>query len=51
MKLKAHSKIRNHVARSPLLQKGGLHQTEEVQTLHRKHRKQAKLAIKRMDWA
>ncbi|MBF7686749.1 hypothetical protein [Acinetobacter rathckeae] len=51
MKLKAHAKIRNHVARSPLLQKGGVHHTEEFQALHRKQRKQAKLAIKRMNWS
>lgn len=50
MKLKKHQAIRNPVARSPLLQKGGLHQTEQVQSIHRKNRKQAKLALKNTDW-
>ncbi|MBF7683192.1 hypothetical protein I2F27_07615 [Acinetobacter sp. B5B] len=50
MKLKAHTKVRNPVARSPLLHKGGLHHSEDIQTVHRKNRKQSKLSLKRMDW-
>ncbi|GAB3041214.1 hypothetical protein GCM10027155_01570 [Acinetobacter apis] len=48
MKLKTPSciKKRNHVALSPLLHKGGMHETEKPKALNRKDRKQAKLALK-----
>lgn len=48
MKLKAASKIqaRNKVALSPLLQKGGLHETEQPRTQHRRDRKQSKQWLK-----
>ncbi|MEB5476500.1 hypothetical protein [Acinetobacter pollinis] len=41
MKLKATSKIktRNHVALSPLLHKGGMHESEKPKSQHRRDRK------------
>lgn len=48
MKLKNTSQVRarNKVALSPLLHKGGLHETEQPRAQHRRDRKQAKQWLK-----
>lgn len=50
MKLKTMPKIkaRNHVALSPLLQKGGMHEGEKPKAQHKKARKAAKQSLKNM---
>lgn len=50
MKLKRMPKIkvRNHVALSPLLRKGGIHEDEKPKAQHRKSRKAAKQNLKNM---
>lgn len=52
MKLKAMPKIkvRNPVALSPLLQKGGVHETEKPKAVHRRERKQQKVCLRKTDW-
>ncbi|WP_171257520.1 hypothetical protein [Acinetobacter qingfengensis] len=52
MKLKQMPKIkvRNHVALSPLLHKGGVHESEKPKTVHRRERKQAKQLLKKSFW-
>ena len=48
MKLKKQSKIkvRNRVALSPLMQKGGMHETEKPKAQHRRSRKESKQMLK-----
>lgn len=48
MKLKKLPKIkvRNHVALSPLLQKGGMHDAQKPKVQHKRDRKQAKQMLK-----
>lgn len=43
-------KVRNPVALSPLLHKGGMHETEKPKAVHRKERKQQKLSLRKTDW-
>lgn len=52
MKLKAMPKIkvRNPVALSPLLHKGGVYETEKPHTIHRRERKQHKVGLRKIDW-
>ncbi|WEV49467.1 hypothetical protein OZX61_03075 [Acinetobacter sp. ESL0695] len=48
MKLKETSKIktRNHVALSPLLHKGGMHESEKPKSQHRRDRKDMKKQLR-----
>ncbi|ENX36444.1 hypothetical protein F889_00152 [Acinetobacter colistiniresistens] len=52
MKLKEMPKIkvRNPVALSPLLQKGGVHETEKPRAQHRRARQDAKQQLKKQMW-
>lgn len=52
MKLKTMPKIkvRNPVALSPLLKKGGIHESEKPQAQHRKERKDAKKFLNKTNW-
>ena len=43
-------KVRNQVALSPLLHKGGLHETEKPKAQHRRERKQARQWLKSSTW-
>ena len=43
-------KVRNPVALSPLLQKGGIHESEKPKAQHRKSRKESKLLLKKTNW-
>lgn len=40
-------KVRNHVALSPLLKKGGIHDKDNPKAYHRKERREAKLTLKK----
>ena len=50
MKLKQLPKVkaRNYVALSPLMQKGGMHETEKPKAQHRRDRKQTKQMLKHL---
>lgn len=52
MKLKDMSKIkaRNPVALSPLLHKGGIHESEKPKAQHRKERKDTKKFLNKTAW-
>ncbi len=52
MKLKAMPKIklRNPVALSPLLHKGGVHESEKPKATHRRERKVQKQILQKTDW-
>ncbi len=52
MKIKVMSKIkvRNQVALSPLLHKGGIHETEKPRAQHRRDRQDAKQQLKKCVW-
>ncbi|MFB2537683.1 MULTISPECIES: hypothetical protein [unclassified Acinetobacter] len=52
MKLKTLPKIkvRNHVALSPLLKKGGVFATEQPKAVHRRQRQQSKQQLRKTDW-
>ena len=52
MKLKNMQKIkaRNPVARSPLLHKSGVFETEKPQATHRRERKASKHQLRKTDW-
>ncbi|KXZ65013.1 hypothetical protein [Acinetobacter venetianus] len=52
MKLKEMPKIktRNPVAVSPLLKKGGIHESEKPQAQHRRDRQQAKQQLNKGIW-
>ncbi|MBJ9722681.1 hypothetical protein I5515_12795 [Acinetobacter calcoaceticus] len=52
MKIKDMSKIklRNQVALSPLLQKGGMHETEKPRAQHRKDRQDTRQLLRKGDW-
>jgi hypothetical protein len=52
MKIKAMPKIkvRNPVALSPLLKKGGIHETEKPRAQHRRDRQQAKQQLNKGVW-
>ncbi len=52
MKLKdmPNIKIRNPVALSPLLHKGGVHETEKPKATHRRERKTSKQHLRKTDW-
>lgn len=52
MKLKTMPKIkaRNSVALSPLLHKGGVHETEKPRAQHRRDRQEAKQQLKKQIW-
>lgn len=52
MKLKTMPKIkaRNPVALSPLLHKGGVHETEKPRAQHRRDRQAAKQQLKKQIW-
>lgn len=50
VKLKSEMKIRNHVARSPLLKKGGMFMNEQAKVVHRRERKQAKQQLRHLNW-
>ncbi|MCU4401192.1 hypothetical protein KTH41_12865 [Acinetobacter pittii] len=43
-------KARNQVARSPLLHKGGMHETEKPRTQHRRDRQDTKQQLKKGNW-
>ncbi|WP_165443227.1 hypothetical protein [Acinetobacter ihumii] len=43
-------KVRNQVALSPLLHKGGLHETEKPKAQHRRERKQTRHWLKSTAW-
>ena len=50
MKLKKRPKVkvRNHVSLSPLMKKGGIHETEKPKAQHRRDRKQSKQMLKHL---
>lgn len=50
MKIKEMPKIkaRNHVALSPLLHKGGMHETEKPRAQHRRDRQDTKQQLKKV---
>ncbi|WFF39161.1 hypothetical protein LU290_02735 [Moraxella nasibovis] len=52
MKLKPLPKIkvRNHVALSPLLQKGGVFETQKPKAVHRRERRQSKQQLNKTAW-
>lgn len=52
MKLKAMPKVkvRNPVALSPLLQKGGIYETEKPRAQHRRDRQQTKQQLSKGVW-
>lgn len=52
MKIKAMPKIkvRNPVALSPLLKKGGIHETEKPRARHRRDRQQTKQQLNKGVW-
>ncbi|MDO4222444.1 MAG: hypothetical protein Q4D05_00225 [Acinetobacter sp.] len=52
MKLKTLPKIkvRNHVALSPLLKKGGVFASEQPKAQHRRERKQSKQQLRKSIW-
>lgn len=52
MKLKKLPKVkaRNQVALSPLLHKGGMHETEKPKTQHRRERKHTRQWLKSSHW-
>ncbi|MBJ9957384.1 hypothetical protein KTH73_09940 [Acinetobacter courvalinii] len=52
MKLKTMPKIkaRNPVVLSPLLHKGGVHETEKPRAQHRRDRQEAKQQLKKQIW-
>ncbi|MGN5763690.1 hypothetical protein ACNQO6_04985 [Acinetobacter calcoaceticus] len=52
MKLKPmpQIKVRNPVALSPLLHKGGVHETEKPRAQHRRDRQAAKQQLKKQMW-
>ena len=52
MKIKEMSKIkaRNQLALSPLLHKGGMHETEKPRAQHRKDRQDTKQQLRKGDW-
>ncbi|BBF76513.1 hypothetical protein N5J48_07250 [Acinetobacter ursingii] len=52
MKLGKRSKVkvRNQVALSPLLHKGGMHETEKPKAQHRRERQQTKQLLKSKRW-
>lgn len=52
MKLKEMPKIkvRNPVALSPLLHKGGVHETEKPRAQYRRDRQNAKQQLKKQSW-
>ncbi|MBJ9986307.1 hypothetical protein IAE19_12780 [Acinetobacter sp. S40] len=43
-------KIRNQVALSPLMHKGGMHETEKPKAQHRRERQQTKQMLKSTTW-
>ncbi|WP_171194742.1 hypothetical protein [Acinetobacter sp. A47] len=43
-------KLRNPVALSPLLHKGGVHETEQPRARHRRDRQQARQQLKKEVW-
>jgi len=43
-------KVRNHVALSPLLQKGGMHETEKPRAQHRRDRQDTKQQLRKGVW-
>ncbi|MCU4414175.1 hypothetical protein KTH71_09005 [Acinetobacter sp. WU_MDCI_Axc73] len=43
-------KVRNQVALSPLLHKGGMHETEKPKAQHRRERQQTKQLLKSKIW-
>ena len=43
-------KVRNHVALSPLLKKGGIHESEKTKAQHRKARQNAKQLLNKTNW-
>lgn len=52
MRLKAFPKIkvRNHVALSPLLHKGGIHDDDHPKKIHRRDRRTTKAVLQKTDW-
>ncbi|EFF81626.1 hypothetical protein HMP0015_2913 [Acinetobacter haemolyticus ATCC 19194] len=52
MKLKKmpQIKVRNPVAMSPLLKKGGVHETEKPRAQHRRNRQQTKQQLNKGIW-
>lgn len=52
MKIKEMSKIkvRNQVTLSPLLHKGGMHETEKPRAQHRRDRQDTKQQLRKGDW-
>lgn len=43
-------KPRNYLALNPLLQKGGLHEKEDVEIARKKQRRQTKQSLRKKDW-
>ncbi|MFG4603369.1 hypothetical protein ACFZ8N_13440 [Acinetobacter baumannii] len=43
-------KVRNQVALSPLLHKGGMHETENTRAQHRRNRQDTKQQLKKGVW-
>lgn len=47
---KSAMKIRNHVARSPLLKKGGMFASEQAKAVHRRERQHCKQQLRHANW-
>lgn len=43
-------KVRNPIALSPLLHKGGIHETEKPKAVHRRERKTSKQQLRKTNW-
>jgi hypothetical protein len=43
-------KPRNYLALNPLLQKGGLHEKDDVEIARKKQRRQTKQNLRKTDW-
>lgn len=48
--LKNAAKPRNHLAFNPLLKKGGVHQKDDVEAVHKKKRRETKQSLRQKDW-
>ena len=43
-------KPRNYLALDPLLKKGGIHEKEDIDIVHKKRRRETKQQLRRTDW-
>lgn len=48
--LKNSTKPRNHLVFNPLLKKGGVHQKDNVEAVHKKKRRETKQSLRQTDW-